>query len=505
MSENFKCPNCGQFDFEIQDLLLSHDYSKVKQDWKNLDILIRYKCFQEESFLTIPLEYYINILKMNNKLSEKNKLIKKEKNKNEEKIMSLNDFYNNYQSKFIQYETKLTEEINKNKNLKIIDEILKKYISFNYNLINLFELYLKTFHFSSNKQLNQNFLNSIKCLISKLNEINEILIQKQILFLEEGNYTKLYFFQQLTLTTNNFNETYTLNGHTLPIVGLYQLRNGKILSGSCGIFNIWKEDEEDKIFKLEKQFYYNNTNLINSFLELEDNIILFASGKTIIEMNIINYSIIICYIGFTNSINTIITMKNNSIIICGGVSNEIMIWNRNNSNKIKIIIPHPQLIFINSLLNLNNQNFFASASTNSRVIIYDLNNLNNDDLKFQEIIEDETHLLKLCNVYQNDFCVSTMQGKIHYYKWNGNKYNKNYTFIGNNDKEIYGIVQLRNGYLISVHYDENIKVWDLENKQCVTIIKDNNQNNLIIQLNDGRICTASTNKIIKILDFNYYK
>jgi len=501
MYENFKCPNCGQFDFEIQDLLLSHDNLEIKRNWKNLDILIRYKCFQHEYYLTIPLEYYINIIKMNNKLSEKNKLIKKEKNKNEEKIMSLNDFYDNYQSKFSQYETKLTEEINKKTNLKINDEILKKYISFNYNLINLFELYLKTFHLSSNKQLNQFFLNSINCLISKLNEINKISIQKQILFLEEGNYKKLYFFHKLTLVSNKFISTYSLNGHTLPIVGLYQLKNGKILSGSCGIFNIWKEDDEDKIFKLEKQFYYENTNLINSFVELEDNIILFASGKAIIEMNINNYKIIICYIGFTNTIQSIITMKNNSIIICGGISNEIMVWNRNNSNRIKVIITHPQLIFINSLLNLNNQNLFASASTDSKIIIYDLNN---DYSIFQQITENETHLLKLCNVYQNDFCLSTMQGKIHYYKWNINQYEKNYTFIGSNDKQIYDILQLKNGYLISVDNNEDIKVWDLENKQCVTIIKDNNENNLVIQLNDGRICTASSNKIIKIWDFNYY-
>jgi WD40 repeat protein len=194
-------------------------------------------------------------------------------------------------------------------------------------------------------------------------------------------------------------------------------------------------------------------------------------------------------------------MKNNSIIICGGISNEIMVWNRNNSNRIKVIITHPQLIFINSLLNLNNQNLFASASTDSKIIIYDLNN---DYSIFQQITENETHLLKLCNVYQNDFCLSTMQGKIHYYKWNINQYEKNYTFIGSNDKQIYDILQLKNGYLISVDNNEDIKVWDLENKQCVTIIKDNNENNLVIQLNDGRICTASSNKIIKIWDFNYY-
>ena len=97
-----------------------------------------------------------------------------------------------------------------------------------------------------------------------------------------------------------------------------------------------------------------------------------------------------------------------------------------------------------------------------------------------------------------------MQGKIHYYKWNINQYEKNYTFIGSNDKQIYDILQLKNGYLISVDNNEDIKVWDLENKQCVTIIKDNNENNLVIQLNDGRICTASSNKIIKIWDFNYY-
>ncbi len=497
MFKNFNCPNCGDYDFEIQNILLSYDIFESKTKWK---IIIRYKCIKSTTLLTIPVEYFLCMVNMNNKFSEINKIIKIEKNKNEQNVIKLKNFYNEYQTKFFQYEKKLIEKIerlnHKNNNEKY-NKLLKLYLSFNDNLLNLLEIYLKKFHFNSNENLNSNFHKSLKTLTSKLNDINKVSIQKQITNIEKGDLKSLFYFIDLTsLPKKMEHPIFILNGHTLPIVGLAHLRNGKILSGSCGILNLWKE-EEDHSYKLEKQFLHG-INLITSIKELEDNIIIYGCGRTIHEMNVSNYTIINQYNGFNNQIHTIITMRNNTIIIAGGISSEILVWNRHNSNKQKVILSNPQLIFINYIINLNNQDLFASCTTSSRVIIYDLND---NCSVFKEFIEDETHLLCLCNVNKIDFCLSTMNGKIHYYKWNNNEYVKIHTFIGGNH-EIYNIIQINNGYLVSVSWDYNIKFWDLENKQLVNCICDENKNTLVIQLKDGRICTASQDKIIKIWNYN---
>lgn len=91
-----------------------------------------------------------------------------------------------------------------------------------------------------------------------------------------------------------------------------------------------------------------------------------------------------------------------------------------------------------------------------------------------------------------------MGGKIWYFKWN--EQNKVHDMVGPinaHSKEIYGITQIKNGNLVSVSRDSFIKIWDINKQICIFQINCG-ANDLVCQLNDGRLCCASNNHIITI-------
>ena len=91
-----------------------------------------------------------------------------------------------------------------------------------------------------------------------------------------------------------------------------------------------------------------------------------------------------------------------------------------------------------------------------------------------------------------------MGGKIWYFKWN--EKNNNHEQIGPinaHKNEIYGITQIKNGYVVSVSRDTTIKFWDMKKLVCIFKIEIG-ANDLVIQLKDGRICCASHNHLLSI-------
>ncbi len=134
---------------------------------------------------------------------------------------------------------------------------------------------------------------------------------KTILLIKENNieeYTKrndiskLPFLLKVSNSKLKSKGSEVLLGHTLPIVGLAQMRNGLILTGSCGIFKIWKKNDNIKDDNYNK-FINANTilfehYLIQNFIELEDDHIAFNNGNKITEALINDkgeYKVILTY------------------------------------------------------------------------------------------------------------------------------------------------------------------------------------------------------------------
>ena len=292
-----------------------------------------------------------------------------------------------------------------------------------------------------------------------------------------------------------------LRGHTLPIVGLNQMRNGLIISGSCGLLKVWKKiddinDVDYNKYKIFRTEYYEH-HLIRNFIELEDDVVIFCRGNQLIEALINDketYRELFSYNITENSIESLTVLNNNKNFVAG-LYKRMYIYERN--NKSPILNLQYNRLFSTKMITIPKLNIFCASGTDSKVFTF--NSVNFELLNQFEF--DETHIVSMCNYNDTEFCVSTMNGKIWYFKRNEdiNSYDQIGPIIAHT-REIYGILQISNGEVVSVSREGNIKFWNIPKKICVCTINSIYKETYdhICQLDDGRLCFASNNHYIKI-------
>ena len=137
-------------------------------------------------------------------------------------------------------------------------------------------------------------------------------------FRRKNDISLLPFLLKLPKIFLKSNGSELLEGHTLPIVGLYQMKNGLLLSGSCGLLKVWKKiddinDENYNKFKIFRTVSYNH-DLIRNFIELENDIVIFCKGQQLIEA-IINdkdeYKEIFTYNATGSCLESLVALNNN--------------------------------------------------------------------------------------------------------------------------------------------------------------------------------------------------
>ena len=520
MSESTKigilsCPLCGEFFCPI-----FYGFSLIYPNFdfpKRLNIELKYICSQNDSKMsTIDLSKYLDMIELNSKfninseMENNNEINLKDVNESEidEEIKKVSDNINDIISKFKDIITSNKEIINKyiNENNQINENI--KYFLLHYNDLNevLFSflkiLLINTKEIKGNNlKLSFLYINRlvdyINVLINKRLYLNKELIESMI---EKNDIMKLPFLVKLTKVEIPSIGREILRGHNLPVVGLMQMKNGLILSGSYGFLKIWKKNKDIKNNNYSLFELLNSVNLdgrlIQSFIELEDNIIAFSKGNQIVEAKIdINgpayYTEIFQYQSSQNSLDSLTSINNNKHFV-GGFYQKIFIYQRNNPAPIYTLQYHE--FFVKNLISISVLNLFCSAGTDSRIIVY---NSENFEL-FNSFDFDESHIVCLCNYNFTDFCASTMRGNIWYFKWDKEK--NNHEKIGPihaHSREIYGITQLKNGNIVSVSRDSLIKFWDIKNSLCICKVEIG-ANDIVIQLKDGRLCCASNNHLITI-------
>ena len=497
---------------------------------KRLDIELEYICTQNDNKISsIEISRYLQIIELNSKFNNNleyvpSNNIKMENISVEEINEDINQFKNNFNNiidklkdvnltnkEFINRYIKENNECSEN-----IKYFLLRYIELNeklYLLINIILINIKNYE-EDNFKMSFLYINRLLYYFEFLKN-DKLYITRELIekYINTNDIIVLPFIVKLNKIYPQSSGRETLKGHTLPIVGLAQMKNGLILSGSYGLLKIWKKNCDIKsdnysCFEiLHTVNYYND--LIQNFIELEENTIAFIKGKQIFEA-IINkdgpqyFKESFQYQIAGNCLESLTSINNNKHLV-GGLYQKIYIYKRNNPFPIYTLQYHE--FFIKRLISIPVLNLFCSSGSDHKIILYNAENFE----FFNAFNFEESHIVGLCNYNDTDFCASTMGGKLWYFKWN--EKNNNHDRIGPinaHKNEIYGITQLKNGNVVSVSRDSTIKFWDVDKLICLCKIE-TCANDLVIQLIDGRLCCASNNHLVSIYnnlpivkEFNFF-
>ena len=513
------CPACGLSSCPIfYGMTLISPNFDTPSNW---NIELKYICSHNNNkMLTIDLNQYNKIIELNSQfynnifereepiyLNDNTKIINLIETKEQLTNLNIETIIKQYENKILFNKNEINKYINNKKCSEVSKFFLEQYMNINDSLFNFIKLFLdNVVEFKTNNLL-ISFYYIYKLIDYYKGNDNTILLIKENMieeYMNNNDISKLPFILKVANSKLKSKGCEILLGHTLPIVGLAQMKNGLILTGSCGIFKIWKKndnikDDDYNKFKNVNTLLFQNY-LIENFIELEDDHIVFNEGNQIIEAIINNkgeYKEIFKYQKLKSSIESLAAINKNKNF-AAGIYKGLYIYERMNPSPIKSLKYHE--IFIMGMINIPKLNLFCSSGSDGKVIIY---NSTNFEL-FQKHEMDETHIVCLCNYNDKEFCASTMHGKIWYFKWieNNNIFNK-IGPIDAHEREIYGIRQISNGQVVSVSRDGSIKFWDILKQICILKInleKKEGSYDHIIQLNDGRLCFGSSSHKIKIFN-----
>ena len=514
------CPSCGLSSCPIfYGMTLISPNLDTPNNW---NIELKYICSHHNNkMFSIDLNQYNKIIELNSKFYDNifeseesiySKYNTKDINlveiKEELTKLDIESFIKKYENIILLNKQEINKYINNKNCSQVSIFFLEQYMNLNDSLFNFVKLFLENVIKYKSNNLLISFYYIYKLIdYYRGNDKNILFIKENMIeeYMINNDMSKLPFILKLSNGKLRSRGNEILLGHTLPIVGLAQMRNGLILTGSCGIFKIWKKydninDIDYNKFINVKTIQFLEHNLIDNFIELEDDHIVFNNENQIIEVTINGkglYEEIFRYNNLENSIYSLAAINNNKNF-AAGIYKSLYIFERMNPSPIRSLKYHE--IFIMSMISISKLNLFCSSGSDSKVIIYNSNKFN----LFQKHEMNETHIVCLCNYNDKDFCASTMNGKIWYFKWDENKniFNK-IGPINAHNREIYGIRQIKNGQVVSTSRDGTIKFWDILKQVCVLKInleKKEGSYDHIIQLNDGRLCFGSDNHKIKIFN-----
>ena len=325
-----------------------------------------------------------------------------------------------------------------------IDEIINQYndekkeLKLNYD-----------YGFYTNSKRNSNIdSNNNKYFIK--NEIEQSVNYNNVNNSVNDNVLKSGKNDTINNTIKNFNCIKTLKGHREKIVSLIELSSGQLASSSYdSTIRIWNVnyDKEDLIIQ------ENETARIFCLLEFEKNKLLCGTSDNIInlwDLNALNDKCVCSYIGHTLWINCLVKINNNYFASASN-DTKIKIWDYYNRKCIKTLDGHVDCIL--SLILLQNNNYLCSGSADLTIRIWD---------------------------WENNNCVSILKG---------------------HEKWVKCILELHNGIIVSGSDDKTIKLWKDYNL-FKTIEDHTNSVRTFCQINNNCFASGSFDCTIKIWDIN---
>ena len=254
-----------------------------------------------------------------------------------------------------------------------------------------------------------NINSNVDEILTQLNKEKALILKYDIGF-QNNNLSSIdsskneYFLKNKKEERNKYSCFKTLIGHTNKIVSLIELESGKLVSGSYdNTIRIWDIND-----KSGNEQVINENERILSLLEFEKNKILSGTGD--------------------NSIN---------------------LWDLENPEQVIFSFKGHEL-WVNALVKCDS-NFFASASNDSKIKIWD---------------------------YFKRECVSTLKGHVDC---------------------ILSLILLKNKNLCSGSADLTIRIWDWGLGECISILKGHTRwVKCVLELDNGILVTGSDDKTIKL-------
>ena len=496
------CPNCSQRSPHIE---------KIYYDDKSEDFLVKYTCICFDDPMAPKKAKFMNILSNKEPLNtcnlhQDNKLVSfcndchkaicnkcKEENHNEH---NLEDNINNNITKedadnmlnlIKQKEEKFNIEINQNEQkmengidnmiqkLNMEKQNYKKQLE-NYKdnnqktfdfLKNLYGRYINNFEKENNNNLSKNDSmvnhdNNINNDIMLTNHINKFTIDKNMpnlnsnvdeiinQFNDEQKELKLKFDYGFPSVIRNSTESYQDNE-----------------------MNKSNENINSRKITKNSQIYKQNI----------------SQSKNNVSFDTKELSCVKTFEGHTEKIVSLIELSSGELA-SGSYDNTIRIWNINNGNTEKIINEDGRVF---ALLEFE-KNKLLSGTSNNTINLWDLNSSNDKCLYSFNGHELWINCLVKCN--ENYFASASNDSKIKIWDYYKRKLLK--TLNGHIDC-ILSLIILRNNYLCSGSADLTIKIWDWEKGDCKNTLKGHEKwVKSVFELDNGIIVSGSDDKTIKL-------
>ena len=253
----------------------------------------------------------------------------------------------------------------------------------------------------------------------------------------------------------NYKNIKTLIGHKNRIVSLIRLTLGYIATGSYDYsIKIWDITKEPKDSLVAVKY---SDSYIFCLLELKPNELLAGNGKNAID---------------------------------------IFDLNDNSNNFNKRLCEHK--LWISSLIKCDENNF-ASASNDTRIIIWD----SNTKIKLRELLGHTNCILTMILLEDGKLCSGGADNKIIIWDWKNQKYL--YKFKANNSR-VKVIYQFNEQILLTGSDDKEIKIWDINNLEQIDELKGHQDSvRTFCKIDDNHFASGSFDNTIKIWDFNEKK
>ena len=483
------CPECDKNILNIESIIYQPDKK---------DFIVNYKCFCDEKtpkfFYQIISDHPSYCEKHRNELKflyEKSNILLCKECLEEHKEYTIKNIIN---KEVIPEEimTKINEQKDEFKGFNIINKIYEFYRTDKNNEI--IKKHNKFNRFQEKEETNDVFIiQSSQENDNIVGSGNDEPRRENTTYVVNNSFVKVEEIknQEINLSLIEFNNSKTLKGHKERVSALTKLSNGLIASGSYdGTVKIWD------ITKEEKDALIMNKNAIGS---------------------------VFCLLEFEPG------------FLLGGTSqNMVNLWDLNDKGEEYIHNFYQHYLWVNALVKCD-ESHFASASNDSKIIIWDYTNRiykrtleGHNDCIMAMIMLKSGHLctasadedIRIWD-WRQAICVSYFRPHKKYVKCllelnnetliTGSEDNtigiwkkdsdgyKNVQFLEGHELPVRTLCNINNNYFASGSFDNVIKIWDLKNFKCVHDLKGHQSNVIcVIKYKEDMLISCSNDKTIRI-------